>query len=111
MPENQSENFDVQLQNESIQAGEQKLPEVNVEDDYEASKQFSGGVSAEAAEAATAPKFRVSQPQETTQTTQETGDPGDFRAMAKDINPSSEASSTVSDELVEKALEKGQSAQ
>lgn len=60
MSENQSQNFDVQQQAEKIQAGEEKLPEVNVEEDYEASKQFSGGVSAEAAEAATAPKHKVS---------------------------------------------------
>ncbi len=58
-----------QLAAENIASGVEKAPTVDIEGDYEASKQFSvseidrTGEGAAAAEAATAPKFQVSNPE------------------------------------------------
>lgn len=90
---NNSQTFDAQQIAENVEAGEQKLPQVDVSADYEASKEFSvseidrTGAGAKAAAAATAPKFPIPAPQETKQPADSTGKPGDFRSMAKEIHP------------------------
>jgi len=37
-----------------------------------------------------------------------TGNPDDYRSMARDVSSTTEAGANVSDDLVQKALEKGQ---
>lgn len=84
---------DAQLAAERMASGEEQTPSVDTEGDYEASKEFSvsdvdkSGAGKEAAEAATAPKFEVSQPEETATVAASTGNPDDYREMAKDVNP------------------------
>jgi 2-keto-4-pentenoate hydratase len=85
--------YEAQQMVEAIAEGDEKAPSVNVEDDYEASKAYSTsevdqtGEGAAAAAAATAPKFKVSTPEETNTTAQSTGDPQDYLEMAKEVNP------------------------
>lgn len=113
---NQSQNFDAQQASEAISQGEQKSPHVNVEADYEASKQFSvsdidrSGEGSQAAEKATAPQLKVPQPEEHSSEATSTADPQSYREMAKDINPAA-PKSPDSDNLVQKAVEKGKPAQ
>lgn len=112
----QSQNYDAQQASEAIAQGEQKSPHVNVEADYEASKQFSvsevdrTGEGAKAAEAATAPQREVPQPQKSSTEAKTTADPEDYREMAKDVVPGTPGEN-VGDSLVQKAIEKGQPAQ
>lgn len=73
-----NENFDAQRQVEAIAIGEEEAENIDVESDYEASKQYSGGVSAEEAEAATAPK--QNSPNRSSQ-----GTPEEFRKMAQEV--------------------------
>ncbi|WP_293349720.1 MULTISPECIES: hypothetical protein [unclassified Microcoleus] len=107
-----TQTFDAQQITESVEAGEQKLPEVNVSADYEASKQFSvsdidrTSAGAEAAAAATAPKFEIPAPQEIPMPADAQGNPDDFLAMAKEVNPTG-APGNVTDDLVQKAIELG----
>lgn len=113
----QATTHDAQLAAENMAAGNEKAPQVDVSADYEASKAFSvsevdrTGEGAQAAAAATAPHYKVSQPQETEFKAEPTGNPDDYLDMARDVNPTPEASGNVTDELVEKALKKGQAAQ
>ncbi|AKG21605.1 hypothetical protein [Calothrix sp. 336/3] len=95
---NNSRPYDSQQVAEAIEKGEVKAPKVDVNADYEeALKEFSVSEidrteeGAKAAEAATAPKFEVRQPQETRSEAVSTGDPSDFLEMAKEINPPPEA--------------------
>jgi hypothetical protein len=94
---NNSRPYDSQQVAEAIEKGEVKAPQVDVAADYEASKEFSVSEidrteeGAKAAEAATAPKFEVTQPEETHPEATSTGDPSDFIEMAKEINPFPEA--------------------
>lgn len=106
---------DAQLAAENIASGEEKAPTVDYEADYQAAQQFSvsnidrTGEGAKAAEEATASKFEVSQPEETKTKAQSTGNPDDYLEMAKEVGGSgNEGVSNVSDDLVKKALEKGQ---
>ncbi|MCL1473568.1 hypothetical protein [Argonema antarcticum] len=105
---------DAQLVAENMVAGKEKMPEIDVNADYEASKAFSvseidrTGAGAQAATEATAPKFQVGQ---TTYKAEATGNPNDYIDMARDINPTSEGVGNVSDDLVKKALEKGKPGQ
>ncbi|MBD1996667.1 hypothetical protein H6G00_08555 [Leptolyngbya sp. FACHB-541] len=95
MPESPKEgqNFDAQLAVENIAAGTEKQPDVNVQDDYEASKAFSTSEidqtseGSGAAEAATAPKQKLPEPEATTLVSEPTSDPEQYREMAKDVNP------------------------
>lgn len=111
-----SQNFDAQQASEAIAQGEQKSPHVNIEADYEASKQFSvsnldrSGEGAKAAEAATAPDHALAQPDETPVEAKSDADPQDYVEMAKDVSPAPSGSAAVSDDLVQKAIEKGQTA-
>ena len=110
----QASTHDAQLTAENMVVGTERLPEIDVNADYEASKAFSvseidrSGAGAQAAAEATAPQFEVSQPQESTFKAKSTGNPDDFLDMARDINQTAESVSNVTDDLVQKALEKGQ---
>lgn len=89
----QAQTEDAKLAAESIASGQEKAPTVDIDKDYEASKQFSvseidrTGEGAEAAEAATAPQFEIAKKEETTTEAKPTGDPKDYMEMAKDVNP------------------------
>lgn len=112
----QAPTHDAQLAAENMTTGEEKAPMVDVEGDYEASKQFSvsdvdrTAQGAEAAQAATAPKFNVSKPEETNTEAKPTGNPDDYREMAKDITSETQTVEDTED-LVKKALEKGKPGQ
>ncbi len=112
---NQAPTHDAQLAAESIASGEEKAPKVNFEADYAAAQQFSvseidrTGEGAAAAETATAPKYEISKPQETKTQAQSTGNPDDFLELAKEVgNSRTEGITSVTDDLVKQALEKGQ---
>ena len=89
----ESRPYDAQQIAEEIEAGEVKKPKVDVAADYEASKEFSvseidrTSEGEKAAEAATAPKFQLNQPEETRTQAQPTGNPADYIDMAKEVNP------------------------
>jgi hypothetical protein len=114
---NLSQPYDAQQSAEEIAEGDRPAPQVDVSSDYEASKEYSvseidrTGEGQEAAEAATAPQFEVSQPKETKSVAEPTGDPSDYLDMAKDISGTSESAGNVSDDLVKKAIEMGQPGQ
>lgn len=109
-----SENFDAELAKEAIAKGEEKATDVNVAADYEASKQFSVSEidktkeGVQAAEAATAPQFELTQPAETSTQSKSDADPADYREMAKDVSPAPTGAGNVTDDLVEKAMDMGQ---
>ena len=90
---NQATTQDAQLAADSIAGGQEKAADVDVDADYEASKQYSvsdidrTGAGVKAAEEATAPQFKLSEPEETKLETGPTGDPDDYRDMASDIGP------------------------
>lgn len=112
---NEAPTHDAQLAAESIASGEEKAPKVDFDADYAAAQQFSvsevdrTGKGAAAAEAATAPKYKISKPEETKTQAQSTGNPDDYVELAKEVgNSRTEAVTNVSDELVQQALEKGQ---
>ena len=113
----QATTHDAQLAAENMVEGEEKLPAVDVSADYEASKAFSvsevdrTSEGAEAAAAATAPKFQVPKATETAFKAEQTGNPADYKDMAKEVSRTPAASGEVSDDLVEKALEMGQPGQ
>jgi hypothetical protein len=112
----EGQNFDALQATEEIATGEQKAPKVNVDADYEASKEYSvsdvdrSGQGAEAAAAATAPEHDLHAPEETQFEAEPTGDPADFRAMAQDLRPEA-ANTGDSHDLLQKAFEKGQPGQ
>ncbi|MEG3850630.1 hypothetical protein QT971_12525 [Microcoleus sp. herbarium19] len=109
---NNIESFDAQQITESVEAGEQKLPTVDVSADYEASKEFSvsdidrTSAGAEAAAAATAPKFDIPAPKDIPMPADSSGNPADFRSMAQEITPAG-TPGEVTDDLVQKAIELG----
>lgn len=108
-----ADNYDAQQMVEEVKTGERKAPEANVDADYEASKQFSVSnidrteEGAAAAEAATAPDFEVPSIEEPTLPADTTGNPDDYKKMAADANPNAQAAGNVSDDVVQKAFEKG----
>ena len=110
---NTSENYDAQQAVEEIATGDLKAPDANVEADYEASKQFSVSPidrteeGTAAAEAVTAPKFDIPTSETSTLTGEATGNPDDYRQMAADISSAPSGAGNVSDDLVQKALDKG----
>ncbi|MGV0027357.1 hypothetical protein [Phormidesmis priestleyi] len=114
---NVNQTYDAQQAAEEIAEGDRPAPQVDVSSDYQASKEYSvsevdrTGKGQEAAEAATAPQFEVSQPEETKSVSESTGDPSDYRDMAKDISGTSGSTGNVSDDLVKKAIEMGQPGQ
>jgi hypothetical protein len=112
----EGQNFDALQATEEIAAGEQKAPKVNVEADYEASKEYSvsdvdrSGQGADAAAAATAPEHELHQSEETKTVAQPTSDPADYREMAQELRPEA-ANAGDSHDLIQKAIEKGQPGQ
>lgn len=113
----QAPTHDSQLAAESMAAGEEKKPQVDVDADYEASKAFSTSAidnteeGAKAAEAATASNFKVPEAKETNFTAESTGNPDDYRQMAKDVNPRAGEATADSDSLIKKAIEMGKPGQ
>jgi hypothetical protein len=112
---NEASTQDAQLAADNIASGEEEAPTVDFDADYTAAQKFSvsevdrTGKGAAAAEAATAPEQKISQPQKTTTQTQSTGNPDDFKESAKEVgNSQTEVVTDVSDDLVEEALEKGE---
>ena len=111
----ESQNFDAKQLTEEIQAGEQKAPKVNVEADYEASKEYSvsdidrSGEGAKAANEATAPEHKMPEAKTIETHAEPTGDPAEFKNMAREIRPDSAAGDR--DELIQKAFQKGQPGQ
>ncbi|MEG4392965.1 hypothetical protein [Microcoleus sp. BROC3] len=109
---NNTESFDAQQINENVEAGEQKLPTVDVSADYEASKEFSvseidrTGAGAQAAAAATAPKFAIPSPKEIAKPGDSSGNPTDFRSIAEEIKPAG-TPGDVTDDLIQKAIDLG----
>ena len=109
---NNTQSFDAAQITESAEAGEQKLPTVDVSADYEASKEFSvsdierTGAGAQAAAAATAPKFDIPAPTEFAKPADSSGNPDAFRSMAQDITPAG-TPGEVTDDLMRKALDLG----
>lgn len=109
---------EAQLAAENMASGQEKTQVVDFDADYEASKQFSvsdidrSGEGAQAAEAATKSQFKVPETEETKTETQSTGNPDDYLGMAKeieeDVDSTNEDPTQVSDDLVKKALEKGE---
>ncbi|WP_009630015.1 hypothetical protein [Synechocystis sp. PCC 7509] len=105
---------DAQLAAESMTEGKEKMPKVDVDADYAAAQQFSvsdidrTNEGAEAADKATANQFATTTPSDTTTESLSTGDPSDYMAMAKDVGTSTGAAGNVDDDLIQKALEKGQ---
>lgn len=113
---NQAPTHDAQLAAENMASGEEQAPAVDTEADYEASKAFSTskidrtGEGAQAAAKATAPNLEVPKPQESAPKAEATDNPDDYLDMAKDVNPAAESVGNVDDEIVEKALKKGEAA-
>ncbi|BDI18159.1 hypothetical protein ANSO36C_39610 [Nostoc cf. commune SO-36] len=112
---NEAPTHDAQLAAESIASGEEKAPKVDFDADYATAQQFSvsdvdrTSEGAAAAEAATAPNYQASKPQETKIQAQSTGNPDDYLELAKEVgNSKTEGVGNVTDELVQQALEKGQ---
>lgn len=92
-----TESYDAEQLKEDISAGEEKAPQVDVESDYERSKEFDvaeidrTGEGAKAAAEATEPQVKHSSfssfsDQESTGS--EAGNPDTFREMAKEVNTS-----------------------
>lgn len=114
---NTAENYDAEEMKDAIEQGELQAPELSVEDDYEAAQKYSEGtLSPKEAEEAVAPQLEVSEAKDVKLTTdsslsQSSGDTADYRAMAKEVSHSSSGTGPVSDELLAKALEKGEAAQ
>jgi len=112
---NEATTHEAQLAAESIASGEEKAPKVDFDADYAAAQQFSvsevdrTGGGAAAAEAATAPQYKISKPEETKTQSQSTGNPDDFLELAKEVgNSPTQGVTNVSDDLVKQALEKGE---
>lgn len=110
---NQSESFDARQTLEDIAEGEQPAPRVNVAADYEASKEFSvsevdrTGEGEDMAEAANAHKFQTPQATDVASSPNASSDPSDYRAMAKEMTPAATEATTITDELMQKAMELG----
>ena len=104
---------DAQLTAESIASDTEPAAVIDVEEDYEAAQQFSvseidrTGAGAQAAEAATASDFKMSEKEETRTEAESTGDPDDYMEMAADATSTTEGVTNVSDDLIKKALDMG----
>ena len=106
---------DAQLAAQNMVSGEEKVPTVDFDADYQAAQQMSvsdidrTSEGAKAAEEVTAPDYEVSNPEETKTKAQPTGNPDDYLEMAGEVGGfGNQGVSNVSDDLVKKALEKGQ---
>ncbi|MBD6616600.1 hypothetical protein FNW02_12340 [Komarekiella sp. 'clone 1'] len=112
---NEAPTHDAQLAAENIASGEEKAPTVDFDADYAAAQKFSvseidrTGEGSAAAEEATASKYNVSKTEEVKTQAQPTSNPEDYVELAKEVGSSqTEGVSNVTDDLVKKALEKGE---
>lgn len=111
---NPSQSYDAQQVSEEIAEGSLPAPEVDVSADYEASKEFSVSEidrtdeGEKAAQAANPHAFEVHETETAHAKAEPTGDPSDFLNMAKSINHDQSTAGNVSDDLIHKAIEKGQ---
>lgn len=86
---------EAQLAAEKMASGEEKLQTVDVDADYEASKEFSvsdvdkSGAGAASAAAATASAQKLPEPTDMASSPDTTGNPADYLEMAKEVNPRS----------------------
>jgi hypothetical protein len=104
-----TENFDAEVVKEAVAEGDEKAPEVDVASDYAAAQQMSGGiVDAETAEELVKPQFEVAQPESVVTGAEPTSESSDYLKMAKDVSPAPTGAGNVTDDLVEKAIAKGQ---
>ncbi len=110
-----SDNFDAQQTAEEVEAGDLKIPDINVSRDYEASKEFSvseidrSGQGEQAATEATAPQLEIPQAEASHYQGESTSNPDDYREMAKEVTSASNTGvGEVDDDLVQKALEMSQ---
>lgn len=107
-----TQNYDAEEMKAAIVEGEEEAPEsVDVSADYEASKQLSTGtMDQQEAEKAVAPELQVKSADQVSIPTSSANQAPDYMDMARDINPASTEAGNVTDDLVQKALEKGQAA-
>jgi hypothetical protein len=107
-----TQNFDAEEMKAAIQEGEEKAPEaVDVSADYAAAQQMSAGiVDQQEAEKMVAPELRVKSADQVSIPTSSASQAPDYMDMARDVSPSPAGAGNITDDLVEKALEKGQAA-
>jgi hypothetical protein len=92
-PKQADEIHEAQLAAERMASGEEKVQSVDVEADYEASKEYSvsdidkSGAGAEAAATATASSIEIPEADDMRSSPDTTGNPDDYREMAKEVNP------------------------
>ncbi|MGB5961316.1 MAG: hypothetical protein WBG73_11700 [Coleofasciculaceae cyanobacterium] len=92
-PEEADNIHEAQLAAEKMASGEEKLQKVDVDADYEASKEFSvsdvdkSGAGAQAAVAATASEEKLPEAKDMASSPDTTGNPADYREMAKEVKP------------------------
>ena len=90
---NQAVGQEAELAAQSMVEGKEQMPEVDVDADYEASKEYSvsnidkTGAGAEAAAAATAPEHELSEVKDREVISEPTANPDDYREMAREVNP------------------------
>lgn len=84
---------EAELAAQNMVVGIEKKPEVDVEQDYEASKQYSvseidkTGEGEQAAVEATSAQREIPEPTDMASSPNTTGNPDEYREMAKDVNP------------------------
>ncbi|HEY9903641.1 MAG TPA: hypothetical protein V6D43_14660 [Candidatus Sericytochromatia bacterium] len=92
-PKQADEIHEAQLAAERMASGEEKVQSVDVEADYEASKEYSvsdidkTGAGATAAATATASNLEIPEADDMRSSPDTTGNPDDYREMAKEVNP------------------------
>lgn len=83
---------EAELAAENMVVGTEKKPEIDVEQDYEASKEYSvseidkSGQGNQAATAATSAQREIPEPTDMASNLNTTGNPDEYREMAKDVN-------------------------
>ncbi len=84
---------EAELAAQNMVEGTEKTPDVDVEADYQASKEYSvsdmdrSGAGSQAAKEATAPKQEMPEAKERRSVAEPTGNPEDYRKMAEEVNP------------------------
>ena len=90
---NQAVGQEAELAAQSMVEGKEQKPEVDIDADYEASKEYSvsdmdkTGAGSKAAAAATAPEHELSEVKDREVISEPTANPDDYREMAKEVNP------------------------
>ena len=107
-----TQDYDAEEMKAAIVEGEEQAPEsINVSADYEASKQMSTGhMSQQEAEKSVAPDLRVKSADQVSVSTSSANQSPDYVDMAREVNPPAAGAGNVTDDLVEKALGKGEAA-